>query len=132
VAHLMDTHGVSERRACQVIRADRTMVRYRSLRPDDVALHARLKELAAARRRFGYRRLHVLLRREGIQVNLKKLRRVYSEEKLQVRMRKGRKRAFGTRAPLAVPQEPKPAVEPRLRLGCLRPWAQVPHPGGGR
>lgn len=102
----METHGVSQRRACQVIGVDRTMVRYRSLRPDDVALRARLKELAAVRRRFGYRRLHVLLRREGIQVNLKKLRRVYGEEKLQVRMRKGRKRAIGTRAPIAVPQEP--------------------------
>lgn len=106
MARLVETHGVSQRRACQVIGVDRTMVRYRSLRPDDVTLRTRLKELAAVRRRFGYRRLHVLLRREGIQVNLKKLRRVYSEEKLQVRMRKGRKRALGTRAPMAVPQEP--------------------------
>ena len=52
------------------------------------------------RRRFGYRRLHVLLRREGIIMNHKKLRRLYREERLQVRRRGGRKRALGTRAPM--------------------------------
>jgi putative transposase len=56
------------------------------------------------RRRFGYRRLHILLRREGIVMNHKKLRRLYREERLQVRRRGGRKRALGTRAPMAIPQ----------------------------
>jgi len=79
-------------------------VRYRSRRADDGALRNRLKELAAERRRFGYRRLHILLRREGLHVNHKKLRRIYREEKLQVRRRTGRKRALGMRAPIAVPQ----------------------------
>jgi putative transposase len=89
-----------------VIGADRTSIRYRSRRPDDAAARARLRELAAVRRRFGYRRLHILLRREGTHMNHKKLRRLYAEERLQVRRRGGRKRALGTRAPMAIPQGP--------------------------
>jgi putative transposase len=81
-------------------------MRYRSIRPDDAALRARLRELASQRRRFGYRRLQILLRREGTRVNYKKLRRLYREERLQVRRRGGRKRALGTRAPMAIPQGP--------------------------
>ena len=73
-------------------------------------MRARLRELAAARRRFGYRRLHILLRREGIDMNHKKLRRLYGEERLQVRRRGGRKRALGTRAPMAMPQGAEPAL----------------------
>jgi len=103
-AHLCQVHEVSERRACKAIGADRSSVRYRSRRPDDGAVRVRLRELAASRRRFGCRRLHVLLRREGIVLNHKKLRRLYAEERLQVRRRRGRKRALGTRAPLALPQ----------------------------
>jgi len=105
VAHLVEAYEVSERRACQAIAVDRTMVRYRSRRPDDVAIRARLRELAAERRRFGYRRLHVLLRREGMMMNHKKLRRLYREETLQVRRRIGRKRAARPRVPMALPQE---------------------------
>jgi putative transposase len=104
VAQLRVAYEVSERRACLALGADRTSIRYRSGRPDDAAIRARLRELAAVRRRFGYRRLHVLLRREGIVMNHKKLRRLYREERLQVRRRGGRKRALGTRAPMALPQ----------------------------
>lgn len=105
-AHLCTAYEVSQRRACEAMSIDRSSVRYRSRRPDDGALRKRLKELAAERRRFGYRRLHILLRREGLHMNHKKLRRIYRDEKLQVRRRGGRKRALGMRAPLAVPQEP--------------------------
>lgn len=63
---------MSERRACRVIDADRKSVRYRSTRDDDVDLREKLRELANQRRRFGYRRLHILLRREGIMINRKK------------------------------------------------------------
>lgn len=104
VAHLREAHGVSERRACRALGTDRSGVRYRSRRPDDAAIRTRLRELSAERRRFGYRRLHVLLAREGIQMNQKKLRRLYAEEKLQVRRRGGRKRALGTRSPMTIPQ----------------------------
>ena len=106
VAHLREHHAVSERRACRVLGADRTAVRYRSVRPDDAATRARLRALAGERRRFGYRRLGLLLSREGLVLNHKKLRRLYAEERLQVRRRGGRKRALGTRAPIAVPDGP--------------------------
>src|SRR5215469_16616798 len=105
-AHLLQVYGVSQRRACQAIGADRSSVRYRRRRPDDVALRVRLRELAAVRRRFGYRRLHILLQREGLTLNHKKLRRIYAEERLQVRRRGGRKRALGTRVPMTLPQGP--------------------------
>ena len=81
-------------------------MRYRSCRADDGAVRSRLRELAAVRRRFGWRRLQVLLSREGVRVNHKKLRRLYVEEGLQVRRRRGRKRALGLRAPMALPQGP--------------------------
>jgi putative transposase len=105
-AHLRSVHEVSQRRACSVVGADRSSVRYRSVRPDDGAIRERLQALAAGRRRFGYRRLHLLLEREGVHLNHKKLRRLYTEERLQVRRRGGRKRALGTRAPMAVPDGP--------------------------
>jgi putative transposase len=105
-AHLRQVHGVSQRRACQAIGADRSSVRYCRRRPDDVVIRVRLREIAAVRRRFGCRRLHILLRREGLTLNHKKLRRIYAEERLQVRRRGGRKRALGTRAPLLLPQGP--------------------------
>jgi putative transposase len=95
---------VSERRACEVLGADRTSVRYRGRRADDAVVRARLRELAAIRRRFGYRRLLVLMRRERLVMNHKKFRRLYREERLQVRRRGGRKRALGTRTQLAIPQ----------------------------
>jgi putative transposase len=106
VAHLCLTYEVSQRRACRSIGVDRGSMRYRSRRPDDGVARARLRELAAVRRRFGYRRLHILLDREGSHMNHKKLRRLYAEERLQVRRRGGRKRALGTRAPMVVPQGP--------------------------
>ena len=65
-----------------------------------------MKVVATERRRFGYRRVHVMLERQGWQVNQKKLRRLYREEKLQVRKRGGRKRALGTRRPRLVPEKP--------------------------
>jgi transposase InsO family protein len=76
------------------------------VRADDVALRERLKALAQERRRFGYRRLHVLLRREGHAVNKKRVQRLYREERLTVRRRGGRKRALGTRRPMVTPQAP--------------------------
>ena len=106
MAYLVTTYEVSQRRACEVVRAPRSMVRYRHRRPDDAALRARLKDLASERRRFGYRRLNQMLKREGTVVNLKKVRRLYAEARLQVRRRKGRKKASGTRAPLVIPQAP--------------------------
>ena len=104
----MELHRMSERRACRVLDADRKSVRYRSRRSDDGALRERLRELANQRRRFGYRRLHILLRREGVMINRKKTQRLYREEGLAVRRRRSRRRAVGTRAPapvLALPNQ---------------------------
>ncbi len=95
VAHLVKAHEMSERRACHVLEVDRSSVRYQSYRPDDAALRTRMRELAAERRRFGYRRLHVLLRHEGLVVNKKSTQRLYREEGLTVRKQRGRKRATG-------------------------------------
>ena len=106
VAHACTEHGVSQRRACEVLAVDRSSVRYRSVRPDDAGLREAMKRVASERRRFGYRRIHVMLQRQGISMNLKKLRRLYREEKLQVRRRGGRKRALGTRRPMVVPERP--------------------------
>ena len=101
--YLRQGFEISERRACRVIGTDRTSVRYQGVRPDDVALRERLKALAQERRRFGYRRLHVLLQREGHAVNRKRVQRLYREERLMVRRRGGRKRAMGTRRPMVTP-----------------------------
>lgn len=101
----MDEKGYSQRRACGLAGIDPRVYRYRSTRPDDAGLRQRLRDLAAERRRFGYRRLHILLTREGVRVNRKKLYRLYKEERLTVRKRGGRKRALGTRAPMAIPQD---------------------------
>jgi putative transposase len=68
-------------------------------------LRTRLKELASQRHRFGYRRLGLLLARQGVRINHKKLYRLYREERLSVRKRGGRKRALGTRAQMAIPQD---------------------------
>ena len=65
VAHLQGELGLSERRACIIVSADRKMIRYRSCRPPDTDLRGQLRELANARRRVGYRRLFVLLRKLG-------------------------------------------------------------------
>jgi len=106
VAHLEAVHEMSERRACRVIGCERMTVRYRSRRPDDPKLRERLVALARERRRFGYRRLLIFLRREGFVVNHKRLFRLYREERLMVRKRSGRKRALGTRTPMPVPARP--------------------------
>lgn len=103
VAHLVEAHGMSERRACKAIGCCRMTIRYASTRPDDGHLRERMKAIAVERRRFGYRRLHVLLKREGYVINHKKLFRLYREEKLAVRRRRGRKRAIGSRAPMLIP-----------------------------
>jgi putative transposase len=106
VAHLQALLDVSERRACRVIAADRSVIRYQSQRASDEGLREKLRDLAHQRRRFGYRRLHILLRRDDFTINRKKTQRLYSEEGLTVRGRKGRKRSVGSRAPAPVPALP--------------------------
>ena len=114
-AYLQQTYEMSQRRACRAIAGDRSSVRYRARRADDGELRERLKALAQERRRFGYRRLHVLLRREGHAVNKKRVQRLYREERLMVRQRGGRKRALGTRRPMTTPAAANQRWSSRLR-----------------
>ena len=97
--------GYSQRRACGLVGLHPKTYRYASKRPGDEGLRAKLRELASQRRRFGYRRLGLMLERQGIKLSPKKLYRLYREERLSVRKRGGRKRAMGTRAPMAIPQD---------------------------
>jgi putative transposase len=99
---------ISERRACGLMEMHRGTCRYRRRRSEDGQLRERLRELAATRRRFGYRRLQVLLRREGFMVNHKRVYRLYREEKLGLRRKRGRKRApaAAARVPLQLPMRP--------------------------
>ncbi len=103
VGRVMERHGMSQLHACRLIGLERSTLRYQRKRPDDATVRQRLRELAAERRRFGYRRLGWMLAREGHAMNHKKLYRLYHEERLMVRRRRGRKRALGTRAPMTLP-----------------------------
>ena len=79
---------VSQRRACGLLELYRATCRYQKRRSEDQPLRVRLRELAEERRRFGYRRLQVLLEREGWQVNHKRVHRSYVEEKLGLRRKR--------------------------------------------
>jgi len=131
VTWAINEKGYSQRRACRLVGLQPKTYRYASTRPDDGALRTRLKELASQRRRFGYRRLGLLLARQGVRVNRKKLYRLYKEERLTVRKRGGRKRALGTRAPMSIPQDQNlrwslDFVMDTLTSGHL--WAPAGHP----
>jgi hypothetical protein len=106
VTWAIEQKSYSQRRACGLVGLAPKTYRYRSRRPDDAGLRHRLRELALERLRFGYRRLLILLRREGLTLNHKRLFRLYRDERLTVRKRGGRKRALGTRAAMALPHEP--------------------------
>jgi putative transposase len=104
VTHLQAAFAVSGRRACRLVALSRSRWHYQPQRPlRDAPVRARLRELAAARPRFGYVRLGLLLRREGLVVNLKRVYRLYREERLLVRPHRGRKHAAVPRVPLPVP-----------------------------
>ena len=95
---LRGTYQISERRACAAMGFLRSVQRYQSRRDPQTALRMRLKDLAAVRVRYGYRRLHVLLRREGWAVNHKRVHRLYAEEGLSIRTKlPRRKRAWRIR-----------------------------------
>lgn len=103
VRYAIDTYDFSQRRACGLIGMNRGSFAYRSHTVPDDGLRRRLVELAGQRSRYGYRRLHVLLRREGQAVNHKRLYRIYREESLAVRRRRRKRIAAGARRPLVVP-----------------------------
>jgi putative transposase len=106
VSHLMAAHQMGVTRACGLMNISRSLYAYQARRPDDAALKQRLSELAGQKRRYGYRRLHILLCREGWEINWKRTYRVYHEAGLMVRRRK-RKRIAGIER-----QEKVAATEP--------------------
>jgi len=94
---MVEAHGRSERRACQLVGANRASIRYVSHKSEEELLRERITAIAHEKRRYGYRRIHVLLKREGVCINHKKLFRIYKKLGLKVLKRGGRKRALGTR-----------------------------------
>lgn len=104
VAYAQERFGLSQRKACRLVGSARSTVRYRSRRGDDTTLRTRLRELAAQRPRFGYRRRHVLLRREGITVNHKRIERLSREDGLAVRRRQRKTRGRILRGRPPAPQ----------------------------
>jgi putative transposase len=99
----MSEYGLSERRACRLLDLSRSVRRWQSRRRDDHQLRARLLVHAKKRRRWGYRRLHILLRRDGFVVNHKRVLRLYRQEGLLVRKKKRKRLAAGTRVPRLAP-----------------------------
>ena len=92
VDYLVDHYSSSRRRACRLVRQTRSTVYYRSRKDPKTALRARMRELAQTRVRYGYRRLHVLLRREGWKLGKEQTYRIYTEESLQLRSKRPRRR----------------------------------------
>lgn len=90
-------HGLSQRRACRLLAFDRSVGRYKHKRKNDKEIKDKIISIAHERRRFGYRRICILLKREGLKINHKKVYRLYKESGLKVRKRGGRKRALGSR-----------------------------------
>ncbi|MBL4930195.1 IS3 family transposase [Fuscibacter oryzae] len=105
VLRAMKDHPISQRRACVLIGVDPKTVR-RDRPPDNSEIREEMRKIAEKRRRFGYRRVGILLERKGMVMNEKKLYRIYREEGLSVRRRRGRKRARGSRTPMPVPLRP--------------------------
>jgi putative transposase len=89
---MMSEWKVSQRRACRVLQLDPTTFRYKSRRPAQAPLEAKIKEICQTRIRYGYRRVLVLLRRDGWMINQKKTRRIYRELGLQMRTKTPKRR----------------------------------------
>ena len=101
----MERRDISQRRACRLVSVHPKIVRRERI-PDCPEIRQRMREIASERQRFGYRRIGLMLEREGIKMNHKKFRRLYTEEGLSVKRQRGRKRATGVRAPIDAPSKP--------------------------
>ena len=122
--------GYSQRRACGLVGLHPRTYRYASKRSGDEELRVRLRELASQRRRFGYRRLGLMLKRQGIKLNRKKLYRLYKEERLSVRKRGGT--GAGHAGADGDPSGSQSALVARLRGRHAGEWPMLPHPHPGR
>jgi putative transposase len=102
VEHVVAAHEVSERRACRVLAVNRSSIQYRNRSAENGSVLARLRALASAKPRYGYRRLHQLLRREIGAINHKGVYRLYRAEGLALRRRRHKR--------VALPRQPAPAA----------------------
>ena len=111
VRYLAGRYSVSERRGCEVTGTARSTFQYQSTRPSQDALRQRIRDLARSRIRYGYKRIHVLLKRQGIHVNKKRVYRLYCQEGLQLRPRRPRRHvsAASRQPPRAKPRAPNVA-----------------------
>jgi putative transposase len=126
---MQEETGISQRRACRLVGISRTVLAYQpKANPANEAIRERMIELAAERRRFGYRRIHILLRREGHQANHKRVFRLYQGAGLAVPKRKRRRGVAVERQPLTLPASPNQvwsmdfvmdALSNGRRLKCL-------------
>lgn len=129
--------GLSIRKACGAIRFDTSTYHYKSRRTDQAAVERRIKEIAETRVRYGYRRVHVLLRREGWEINMKKTRRIYNELGLQLRnkhpkrrvkakLREDRQEAVGPNEVWAMDPRhgPRTSGGSKARSTTSSPWAR--------
>ena len=98
VQTMVSDYSLTQRQACELVGACRGTVRYQSCRKNDETLIERIGQIAFEKRRFGYRRIHRTLKREGYRINHKKVFRIYQDLKLKVQRRKSRKRALGIRS----------------------------------
>lgn len=103
VSVLMTERSLGVTRACGLVGISRSLYSYRSRRPDSGPLRARIEEIAAVKRRYGYRRVYLRLRREGWQVNRKRVYRLYRDAGLAVRRRKRKRIGVFERKPLPKP-----------------------------
>jgi putative transposase len=104
VRFFTETFGLSRRRSCRLAGVSRSVVEYQARRPDDGPLRERIHHWAREKPRYGYRRIHVLLRREGLGVNRKRVYRIYREEQLSVRRKKRKRVAAASRESLPIPK----------------------------
>lgn len=110
VAYVVDRYRLSTRRACKIVKEHRSGYYYRSCKDPKAALRSRMRELAQIRIRYGYRRLHVLLKREGWVLGKEQAYRLYSQESLQLRSKRPRRRKMMvTRRERYVPKRPNQA-----------------------
>ena len=97
--YLQKHYKISERRSCRVLRIHRSQYRYQPKQDDQAFLRMRIKEIASVRVRYGYKRIHVLLKREGWEINHKRVYRLYCEEGLNLRNKSKRKKVSASRVP---------------------------------
>ena len=114
VAHACLVHGVSQRRACEALGVDRSSVRYRSTRAPDMELREAMKALALARRRFGYRRIHIMLQRQGMVMNLKKPKTTLCRGEAAGAPERWPQASLGHQTAHARPRRAEPSLESRL------------------